>query len=97
MVTVGLTMSEKTAGQMDKKTYKQTNKQTNAGEKTSRRATIINIQTNQRRQSPYSRRETITREPFSKGDSRTGLTAFNIQPSLATHASLNHFILQTSE
>ena len=38
-----------------------------------------------------------TREPLCKGDSRTGLTAFNIQPSLATHVSLNHFILQTSE
>ena len=38
-----------------------------------------------------------TREPLSKGDSRTGLTAFHIQPSLATLASLNHFILHTSE
>ena len=42
-------------------------------------------------------KELLTREPLSKGDSRTGLTAFNIQPSLATHASLNHIILQTSE
>ena len=38
-----------------------------------------------------------TRESLSKGDSRTGLTAFYIQPSLATLASLNHFILHTSE
>ena len=37
------------------------------------------------------------REPLSKGDSRTGLTAFNIQPSLATLASLTPFILHTSE
>ena len=43
-------------------------------------------------------RQNETREPLSKGDSsRTGLTAFYIQPSLATLASLNHFILHTSE
>ena len=34
-----------------------------------------------------------TREPLSKGDSRTGLIAFHIQPSLATLVSLTHFIL----
>ena len=38
-----------------------------------------------------------TREPLSKGDSRTGLIAFQIQPILATLASLTHFILHTSE
>ena len=57
MVTVGLTVSEKSPGQ--------TNKQ--------------------------------TREPLSKGDSRTGLIAFLIQLPLATLASLTHFILHTSE
>ena len=72
MVTVGLTVSEKSPGQTNKRTNRQERKD-------------------------YSRRATITREPLSKEDSRTGLTAFNIQPSLATHASLNHFILQTSE
>ena len=50
MVTVRLTVSEKSPGQTDKKTYKQ------------------------------------TREPLSKGDSRTGLIAFHIQPPLATLA-----------
>ena len=38
-----------------------------------------------------------TREPLSKGDSRTGLIAFHIQPPIATLASLTHFILYTSE
>ena len=38
-----------------------------------------------------------TREPLSKGDSRTGLIAFHIQFPLATLASLTHFILHTSE
>ena len=38
-----------------------------------------------------------TREPLSKGDSRTGLIAFLIQLPLATLASLTHFILHTSE
>ena len=38
-----------------------------------------------------------TREPLSKGDSRTGLIAFHIQLPLATLASLAHFILHTSE
>ena len=33
-----------------------------------------------------------TREPLSIGDSRTGLIAFHIQPSLATLASLTDFI-----
>ena len=50
----------------DKETNKQTNIQTYR-------------QTNQWRQSPYSRRATITREPLSKGDSRMGLTVFYIQ------------------
>ena len=38
-----------------------------------------------------------TREPLSKGDSRTGLIAFHIQPPIATLASLTHIILHTSE
>ena len=38
-----------------------------------------------------------TREPLSKGDSRTGLIAFHIQLPLATLASLTHFILHSSE
>ena len=38
-----------------------------------------------------------TREPLSKGDSGTGLIVFLIQLSLATLASLTHFILHTSE
>ena len=38
-----------------------------------------------------------TREPLSKGDNGTGLTAFHIQLPLATLASLTHFILHTSE
>ena len=38
-----------------------------------------------------------TREPLSKGDSRTGLIAFHIQLPLATLASLTHFILHTFE
>ena len=38
-----------------------------------------------------------TREPLSKGDSRTGLIAFHIQLPLGTLASLTHFILHTSE
>ena len=33
-----------------------------------------------------------TREPLSKGDSRTGLIAFHILLPLATLASLTHFI-----
>ena len=44
-----------------------------------------------------SQRAAITREPLSKGDSRTGLFAFHIQLPLATLASLTHFILHTSE
>ena len=76
MVTVGLTVSEKSPGQ----TNKQTNKWTNRQER-----------------KYYSRRATITREPLSKGDTRTGLIAFHIQLPLATLASLTHFILHTSE
>ena len=45
----------------------------------------------------FKQNYTETREPLSKEDSRTGLIAFHIQPSLATLASLNHFILNTSE
>ena len=44
----------------------QTNKQTNP-------------RTNRQERKDYSRRATITREPLSKGDSRTGLNAFHIQ------------------
>ena len=38
-----------------------------------------------------------TREPLSKGDSRTGLIVFHIQLPIPTLASLTHFILHTSE
>ena len=43
------------------------------------------------------RNTTKTREPLSKGDSRTGLIAFLIQLLVATLTSLTHFILHTSE
>ena len=76
MVIVGFVDLEKISGQTNKHTNKQTNKQTNKKK-----------QTNQRRGKDYSRRVTITREPLSKGDSRTGLIAFHIQLPLATLAS----------
>ena len=75
IVTVECIESEKSEGQ----TNIQTNKQTNEDKKT-----IV-------------RRATITREPLSKGDSRTGLIALHIQQHLATLASLTHFIPHTSE
>ena len=40
----------------------------------------------------YKQTNKQTREPLSKGDSCTGLIEFHIQPSLATLASLTHFI-----
>ena len=45
----------------------------------------------------FNKQTNETREPLSKGDSRTGLIAFLIQLPLATLASLTHFILHTSE
>ena len=45
----------------------------------------------------YLQRGYKTREPLSKGDSRTGQIAFHIQLPLPTLASLTLFILHTSE
>ena len=62
MVTVGLTVSEKSPGQTNKQTNPRTNRQEQKDY--SRRATITNKkQTNQRRRIAYSRRATITNKP----------------------------------
>ena len=54
MVTLAFIVSEKTLGQTDKKTYKQTNKRTNGGEKT-----IVAVRLQQTR-GPLGKRESRT-------------------------------------
>ena len=78
MKSVSQVVYEKTEGQTDKQTNKQTNKPTKQKDYTSPALAGAG---------DYNKQ---TREPLSKGDSRTGLIAFQIQLHLATLTSLTH-------